>query len=205
MRVVWILWWLSMTWWNGYLTEFDLTYAPPKSNETGKTIELPWWCLWSAIIGCYIWDHKGIMVNLTLSLLDRDSMMVHSSHIEVVDLLTKEFRFNFSLTITATPVVNYPITLYISSSIVKFEPLFTKEMLRRLNSHKPSGFDAILPKLLRECADLFWFPFVILFKCFLAMDNLPSDWKVGVVIPVYNGGGLTFKASNYRPISCSVQ
>ena len=74
------------------------------------------------------------------------------------------------------------------------------KLLRNLNPHKAGGPDNIRPKFLREVAEELAPALTLLFQASLDQGQIPSDWKEGLVTPIFKKGERS-KASNYRPIS----
>ena len=72
--------------------------------------------------------------------------------------------------------------------------------LSSLNTNKASGIDGIGPKILNHCAISLFKPLHYLFSLCLRKHNLPHDWLIHTIVPVYKFGDKT-SASNYRPIS----
>ena len=74
------------------------------------------------------------------------------------------------------------------------------KLLRNLSPHKAGGPDNIRPKFLREVAEELASALTLLFQASLDQSQIPSDWKEGLVTPIFKKGERS-KASNYRPIS----
>ena len=72
--------------------------------------------------------------------------------------------------------------------------------LSSLNTNKASGIDGIGPKILNHCAISLFKPLHYLFSLCLRKHNLPHDWLIHTIVPVYKSGDKT-SVSNYRPIS----
>ena len=73
----------------------------------------------------------------------------------------------------------------------------------KLSSLKPSsavGPDAIQPRLLKESANILASPLSVLFRKSLDSGKIPSDSKLGDVVPIYKKGDRRIPAS-YRPSS----
>ncbi len=65
---------------------------------------------------------------------------------------------------------------------------------------KASGLDGIGNRLLRECASAFAFPLAHIFNCSIKSGLYPSQWKRGVVKPLYKHKGDRSNPSFYRPV-----
>ena len=95
---------------------------------------------------------------------------------------------------TLDPCVNnHMVTITISEGDV-YNALYSQ------NTNKASGIDGIGPKILNHCAISLFKPLHYLFSLCLRKHNLPHDWLIHTIVPVYKSGDKT-SASNYRPIS----
>ena len=74
------------------------------------------------------------------------------------------------------------------------------DVLRLKNTTKACGSDYISHKLLKEEGPSFSHHLANLINNSINESAFPSDWKLAIVIPVYNKGDRT-DMSNYRPIS----
>ena len=72
--------------------------------------------------------------------------------------------------------------------------------LRHLPSHKASG-GTIPNRLLKETAGVTTKSLTRLFNLSLSLGQLPSEWKLSTVIPLFKQKGLPSDPVNYRPIS----
>ena len=63
-----------------------------------------------------------------------------------------------------------------------------------------AGPDGIHPKLLIECKDELCYPLTKIFQISLENTELPRQWKISDVVPIYKSGDKQ-KPENYRPIS----
>ena len=72
--------------------------------------------------------------------------------------------------------------------------------LGQLDCSKAAGHDDIHPLFLKMLARIIASPLSELFNESLATGELPQDWKLAVVSPVYKHGGQENPA-NYRPVS----
>ena len=82
-------------------------------------------------------------------------------------------------------------------------PLTCEEVfvaLRHLPSHKASG-GTIPNRLLKETAGVITKSLTRLFNLSLSLGQLPSEWKLSTVIPLFKQKGLPSDPVNYRPIS----
>ena len=74
------------------------------------------------------------------------------------------------------------------------------EMLKNINVNKSLGPDDIHPRILHELADMLSAPITVLFNRSVQGEELPHDWKLQYVSPIYKKGQRSL-AENYRPIS----
>ena len=62
------------------------------------------------------------------------------------------------------------------------------KLLNDLNSHKASGPDLISTRFLKETADVIAPLLQIIFKVSLNSGEVPSDWKIANVTPIFKKG-----------------
>ena len=74
------------------------------------------------------------------------------------------------------------------------------KLLQSIDVNKASGPDNIPPRVLKECAMELALPLTIFFNFTLSRGNIPTDWKVANVVPIFKSGKNNL-ADNYRPIS----
>ena len=74
------------------------------------------------------------------------------------------------------------------------------KLLQSIDVNKASGPDNIPPRVLKECAMELALPLTIFFNFTLSRGNIPTDWKVANVVPIFKSGKNNM-ADNYRPIS----
>ena len=75
-----------------------------------------------------------------------------------------------------------------------------RKKLTKLKENKSSGPDGINPKILKACTESLAKPLANFYRKSLDHMELPSDWKVAEVVPIFKSGNRS-EASNYRPIS----
>ncbi|NWI77433.1 RTXE polymerase, partial [Dryoscopus gambensis] len=75
-----------------------------------------------------------------------------------------------------------------------------RELLRCLNIHKSMGPDGIHPRVMRELADELVKPLSIIFQQSWLTGEVPDDWKLANVTPIYKKGRKE-DPGNYRPVS----
>ena len=74
-------------------------------------------------------------------------------------------------------------------------------LLKELNPYKAAGPDNITTYILKECADQLAEPLTYLYKLSLRTGELPTQWKIADVIPIFKKKGRRDRALNYRPVS----
>ncbi len=75
------------------------------------------------------------------------------------------------------------------------------EYLQDLNIAKSTGPDNISPRFLRDMSQYIAGPLTIIFRKSIDEGNLPEDWKVANITPVYKNKGNKHHSTNYRPVS----
>jgi hypothetical protein len=69
------------------------------------------------------------------------------------------------------------------------------------NENSSPGFVNIESKIIKNCFPSISFVFVKLFNLVLLTNEIPPDWKVSYVTPIYKSKGSKSSLDNYRPIS----
>ncbi|KAK4810539.1 hypothetical protein QYF61_004502 [Mycteria americana] len=75
-----------------------------------------------------------------------------------------------------------------------------KDQLYQLNVHKSMGPEGIHPRGLKELADVTAGPLSIIYQRSWESGEVPADWKLISVIPIYKKG-VREDPGNYRPVS----
>ena len=83
---------------------------------------------------------------------------------------------------------------------IEFSPSKIESLLRKVNSNKACGPDAIHGKILKNCAVSLSTPLSLLFSLSYNTGSIPKEWKVANVVPVHKKGSKD-DVENYRPIS----
>lgn len=93
--------------------------------------------------------------------------------------------------------------LFIVTIELKVPDIF--KALCSLNPHKAMSIDRIGPMVLKNCADALCVPVHHLFMTSLHTDQLPAEWKIHLVTPVFKKNEKS-NIRNYRSISllCSL-
>lgn len=73
--------------------------------------------------------------------------------------------------------------------------------IRSLKISSSSGPDGLSSKFLSDYADVLAAPLTIIFNKSMESGQVPEDWRVANVTPIYKNKGVKSKAENYRPIS----
>jgi len=80
-------------------------------------------------------------------------------------------------------------------------PFVDTEIVRnQLNVHRSMGPDGIHPRVLKDLADVMAGPLSITCQRSCESGEVPADWKLANVIPIYKNG-MREDPGNYRPVS----
>jgi hypothetical protein len=74
-------------------------------------------------------------------------------------------------------------------------------ILRKINSKSSPGSVDIEALVFKECADKLEPTLTDLFNVCLTQNEMPDEWKISHVTPIYKGKGIKSSLENYRPIS----
>ena len=99
---------------------------------------------------------------------------------------------------TTLPPAQFTPDLQFQLPNITLHVVFRK--LRTLPKHKSVGGD-ITNIILREVAPVITQSLCHLFNTSLRLGQLPSDWKLATVIPIYKENGKPAEPASYRPIS----
>jgi hypothetical protein len=75
-----------------------------------------------------------------------------------------------------------------------------KKLLDKLKPDKSPGLDGLHPRFLKELSESLAVPLRILFTKSIQQKQIPKDWKMASVTPIFKKGKKCL-ASNYRPVS----
>ncbi|RMC19030.1 hypothetical protein DUI87_03634 [Hirundo rustica rustica] len=149
----------------------------------------------------YISDKRKGVTNLS-SLLDEAGNLVTKDE-EKAEMLNAFFASVF-IGRTAYPQDNCPQGL-VGGARDQNGPLViqeeaVRELLGHLDIYKSMGPDGIHPRVMRELADELAKPLSIIYQELWLTSEVPGDWKLANVTPVYKKGRKE-DPGNYRPVS----
>ena len=73
-----------------------------------------------------------------------------------------------------------------------------RDLLLQLDCHESMAPDEIHPRVLRELAEVIAEPLSIIYQCSLLTGEIPEDWRLANVTPIYKKG-CREDPGNYRP------
>jgi hypothetical protein len=133
---------------------------------------------------------------LLADVLDKDSLQYDDK--EKAEILQKQFLSVFSPVDTTTHTLPPKVNVSIENINIADEAV--RDMLANINVNKSLGPDDIHPRILHELADVLTSPITIVFNRSIQGEELPDDWKLQYISPIYKKGQRS-RAENYRPIS----
>lgn len=113
------------------------------------------------------------------------------------------FNIAFSSVFTREPSMpSVPTTTLIGSSMpaLAFSADGISSLIKNIKLSSSCGIDEINSKLLKNITDTIVPYLHLIFSQSLSTGDLPNDWKIGKVVPVYKAGDSN-SPLNYRPIS----
>ena len=130
------------------------------------------------------------------SATDETSLRIEDK--DKAEILQKQFRRVFTKEPDGElpafpPRTDREVEMNLNVDIVKKEILF-------INKNKAIGPDEIHPMMLKELVDYITISLFIIMKKSLMTGNLPDDWKLADVSPIFKKGAKNL-AENYRSIS----
>ncbi|XP_030324193.1 uncharacterized protein LOC115600101 [Calypte anna] len=97
--------------------------------------------------------------------------------------------------------------IHLAPEVVKIDEEFdmvdedwVRDQLSNLDIHKSMGPDGMHPRVLRELAEVIARPLSIIFSKSWVTGEVPEDWRIANVTPVYKKGKKE-DPGNYRPVS----
>ena len=134
----------------------------------------------------------------------RQNGLLHSEPTEQANILNKQFQSAFSEKQTYTQQEFHEKCQmegkYQTAPEINITCAGVMKLLQKLNPNKAAGPDNIRPKVLKELAPELAPILTIIFRKSLETGEIPPDWRLANVSPVYKKGDR-HKAENYRPIS----
>ncbi|KAK4821524.1 hypothetical protein QYF61_021927 [Mycteria americana] len=91
-----------------------------------------------------------------------------------------------------------PNTAKTTTTIIQGE--MVSDLIHHLDTHKSMGLDGIHPRVLRELAEVLTKPLAILYQQSWLTGELPIDWRLANVMPIYKKGWKV-NLGSYRPVS----
>ena len=133
---------------------------------------------------------------LLADVLDKESLRYDDN--EKAEILQRQFLSVFSPVDTITPAMPSRVNVEINNLTIPEEEVHN--LLKKINVNKSVGPDDIHPRILHELSDILTGPITTLFNKSIQGEELPNDWKLQYISPIYKKGQRSL-AENYRPIS----
>ena len=127
-----------------------------------------------------------------------------SSPLEKSELLNAFFAEQCTTLLASPSRSSPPIIAPAVDRTFSFRLLNDEDVLKKLmslNVWKSAGLDRISNRVLKECAEIFTSPLTQIFNLSLKSGTFPSQWKKGLVCPVYKNKGSRSDVKCYRPIT----
>ena len=136
----------------------------------------------------------------------RDENNVETTDIEEMSTILNNY---FATVFTEEDVTNVPTPTIFNVNNeevddIDLSPEAVYDKLKSLDPEKAPGNDNINPAILRNAAKELAVPLSIIFKESLSSGEVPEDWRLANVTPIYKKGSKK-DACNYRPISLTSQ
>ena len=87
-----------------------------------------------------------------------------------------------------------------SKSDISISPDIILKILSKLKVNSAAGPDGLPPMFYRETKKALIFPLAIMFRSFIDMHNIPAEWKLSIITPIFKKGSPSDPA-NYRPVA----
>ena len=130
--------------------------------------------------------------------LEKDNQTITDGFCKAT-ILNDQFQSVFTDT-NSTPTVRLEGNTFPHIPPINITTEGVLQLLQELDPHKASGPDGIPSKFLKETSVSIAPSLTLIYQASLHQGELPSDWKMTYVTPVYKKGSRT-NPSNYRPIS----
>ena len=75
------------------------------------------------------------------------------------------------------------------------------KQISKLNNNKAAGNDDILNEFLKNCPEKMIKLITKLFNIVLDSGYIPTEWTIGILVPLYKNKGSTSDPDNYRGIT----
>ena len=114
-------------------------------------------------------------------------------------LLTFSFQSAFTCEDNSDPPLKGACPFF-STEGITVDPKGVAKLLDGLNVHKASGPDGLNARVLKECSNEISPVLALIFNVSLAGGDVPNDWRLATVSPVFKKGEK-YDAANYRLVS----
>ena len=124
-----------------------------------------------------------------------------TSDLDKANLLNEFFESVFTQDNGTAP--NFPNRLPPGASCindVKITPAIISRILVKLKSNAAAGPDCLPPIFFHKTAKTISYSLSVIFRTFLDLHELPSEWKISYISPKFKKGSPS-DPTNYRPIS----
>ena len=120
---------------------------------------------------------------------------------DIVECLNKFFKSMFIV----EKDLNFPEVIHVPNNYknldsAKISQKEILDLLKNLDIKKSTGPDGIPGRILEELKEEIISPLHLIFNKSLNEGEVPSDWKLANVTPIFKGGGKS-DPKNHRPIS----
>lgn len=131
-------------------------------------------------------------------LLDPSTGIVIDSDDEKAKIFHNQYASVFSM--ERLPTEELPLLTNGRLEDCVFTICDVKRLLLKLNTQSAPGPDELHPLILKQLADIIAEPLSLIYRKSLEEARLPTQWKIGVVKPMFKGGDKKVP-SNYRPVT----
>jgi hypothetical protein len=114
-----------------------------------------------------------------------------------MDKLSSKFHHNYDESVSPE--------FHNQTDVIVENVLITKDMVRKalltLDPSKQGGEDGLSNRMLKLVASSIDVPMSKMFNKFVQAGHFPSNWKLGIVVPIFKNKGSRVDPDNYRPVS----
>ena len=135
-----------------------------------------------------------------ISDLRKDNGSLTSTDLEKAEVLNRFFISIFTQENTETMPEVESFSKGIPLEYIEITSNMVFKKLSALNPSKSPGQDGLHPRVLKELKDVIALPLSIIFNISINEGELPLDWKISQVSPIFKKGDRK-EAGNYRPVS----